>query len=711
ALLAATRASARRHEAVVQHSSDMLMLVDALGRTTWASASTLRRAGVELGRSVLGIVVPEDRPVAVDAFERVTARHGETTTFDVRVHTRDGRVRTVEVVANNLLADAAVRSIVLTVRDVTDEREAAHALQLQARQQAVLAGIGSRALTATRLDDLFDHACHAVNDVLGTDSTGLLELMPEGDLLVRAGTLKSSGIGTTRIVPDAALAQVLSVSRTVVVEDYLDHPESWRRLVEPFGVRSGVVLPVVVEGRVWGLMSCHDTVPRRFSQVELDFLQTACTVLAGAVHRGVVEGRVRHQATHDALTGLPNRTTLQAVLGRAVRSGGRPALLLLDLDDFKDVNDSLGHGAGDRVLAQLGERLRATVGDLGVVARLGGDEFAVCLEGPHAADRAVALATSLTEAVAEPFRLPGLDITLSVSTGIALAPEHGRDADRLLQHADLAMYRAKATRRGWAVFDAELDRERSERLSLLVDLRDALATDQLELHYQPLVGLADGRVAELEALVRWHHPERGLLLPGVFVPLAEQTDLIDDLTVQVAQRSAAQAAAWAAEGYDVRIACNVSPASLRDRRVVARLAQVLAGAQGRLELEITESALVDEEARDAVVRLVHAGATCAVDDFGTGYSALSYLRDLPVTRLKLDRSLSVDVDTDERAAALVSGVVQLAHDLRLLVVAEGVERPEVGDALAALGVDVAQGWLYGRAAPPSALDRTAWRRR
>ncbi|HWG94465.1 MAG TPA: GAF domain-containing protein, partial [Mycobacteriales bacterium] len=285
ALLAATRASARRHEAVVQHSTDMLMLVDAHGRTTWASASTLRRAALEIGRSVLGIVVPEDRPLVVEAFARVTASQGETTTTDVRVRMRDGRVRTVEVVANDLLADAAVRSIVLTVRDVTDEREAARALQLQARQQAVLAGIGSRALTATRLDDLFDHACHAVNDVLGTDSTGLLELMPEGDLLVRAGTLKSSGIGTTRIVPDAALAQVLSLSRTVVVEDYLDHPESWRRLAEPFGVRSGVVLPVVLEGRVWGLMSCHDTVPRRFSQVELDFLQTACTVLAGAVHR------------------------------------------------------------------------------------------------------------------------------------------------------------------------------------------------------------------------------------------------------------------------------------------------------------------------------------------------------------------------------------------------------------------------------------------
>ena len=710
-LLASTQASHRRHLALVQYSSDMLLLVGRDGSVTYASPSA-QVLGNDLVAPLLGLVLASHRRAATDFWRSVLAEPGAGAPIDLPVRLPDGRLRVLQWIANNLLDDPAVDGVVLTVRDVTDERDASRALELRAAQQAVLAGIATRALTQPTLVELFDHAVHRVNEVMGLGSVGLLERMPEGDFLVRAGTLDAVVAGVTRVPGGPQLDRLVVDRQPVVVPDYLDGTPEQQGYAQAYGVRSGSLVPVVVEGVVWGVLSCHTSEQHRFEQVEVDFLSTVCAALAGAVQRAAVEGRVRHQATHDALTGLPNRLTLRTSLERALRDGGGPfALLLLDLDDFKDVNDSLGHVAGDEVLGQLGRRLADVVGGRGLVARLGGDEFAVCLSSAGTAEEAVAMAAEVVRSMAEPFRLPGLDVTLGASIGVALSPEHGDEPGRLLQHADLAMYRAKSERTGWALFDPLLDRERSERLALLVDLREALAGDALVLHYQPLVDLRTGEVRELEALVRWQHPTRGLLLPALFIPLAEQTDLVDELTLQVAGSAAAQVAQWRAEGFDVGVACNVSPAALRDASVVERLAEMVRDAEGTLGVEITESALVDDRAREAVAVLTRAGAACAVDDFGTGFSALSYLHSLPVSRIKVDRAFSTRVHCDARDAALVGGVVRMAHDLGLEVVAEGVETTAVEQALRALDVDLAQGWLYGRAVPAAELDRSAWRRR
>ncbi len=577
-----------------------------------------------------------------------------------------------------------------------------------AQQQSVLAGISAYALATTDLDRLFDHAVHAVNDALGLGSTGLLQLVEDAQLLVRAGTLEGIGVGVTR-VPAAGpgISALLETAVPVVVDDYRAHAEEGQRYADTYGVRSGALLPVVVDGRVWGVLSCHTAEPHVFAATELDFLRTACTVLAGAVQRSAIESRAAHQALHDALTGLGNRAYLTARLDAALARGGgaRTALLLLDLDDFKDVNDSLGHSAGDEVLAQLGRRLDGATRGAGAVARLGGDEFAVVVPDGDLPEAALLVAERLLTTLAEPFTLPGMVLRLSGSIGVAVSPEHGTSSGALLQHADLAMYRAKALRCGSAVFDSALDRERQERLALLVELREALALGQLLLHYQPLVRLQPGPPGppEVEALVRWDHPQRGLLLPDAFVPLAEQTGLVDELTLFVAREAARQREAWARAGSEVTVAVNVSPVSLRDEALVTGLGEVLAGAGGGLTVEITESALVDDRARAAVRRLADAGVVCAVDDFGTGWSALAYLRDLPVRRLKLDRSFNLRVDAQARDASLVEGVTRLAHDLGMEVVAEGVETPQVARTLARLGVDVAQGWLYGAPAPPERL--------
>jgi diguanylate cyclase len=327
------------------------------------------------------------------------------------------------------------------------------------------------------------------------------------------------------------------------------------------------------------------------------------------------------------------------------------------------------------------------------------------LSGPGADRDAATLAEDVARTAREPFALPGIDVTLSTSTGIAVGPGHGQDAGQLLQAADMAMYRAKQERSGWAVYDAELDSQRSERLTLLSELRVALSSGQLVLHYQPLVDLETGHVVEMEALVRWQHPERGLLLPGQFLPTAEQTDLVHLLTRHVVRLAARQARTWRSAGWPGTVAVNISALALRPDAVESLGAEILR-AEGAVTVELTESALLDERARDAVRALSAAGIACAVDDFGTGWSSLSYLRDLPVRRLKLDRAFNRDVHRDERDAAIVGGVVQLAHAVGIDVVAEGVETTEVAARLRELHVDVAQGWLYGRPAPAAELGLT-----
>ncbi|MFP5219339.1 MAG: EAL domain-containing protein [Actinomycetes bacterium] len=706
ALLGAARSSRSRARALVEHCSDLLLMADAEGAITYASPAAARIFGRRLGETLMASVVPDDQGVVARSWRAALEQPGLSAPVDVRVRDVDGRLRRVSAVMNNLLHDPAVGGVVLTVRDVTEERAATERLAARAGQQAALAAIGATALTAG-LDELYMTVAKSIGEVLDARDTGVLQRIGDHSWVV-LGCNEPNHVGTTlEVGKRAGLSVLAGTARPVLVEDYarpglIDETS----VVQEYGVRSGALAPVLVNGEVWGAVTATAEAPGCFTDVDADFMQTVAAVLAGAVERDEIASRVLAQATTDDLTGLPNRAGVHQTLAQALRNRratGEPvALLLLDVDDFKDVNDSLGHGAGDEVLIQLGRRLTEVVGRRAHVARLGGDEFAVVLDG-CGAETAADVAQDLARCVGEPFALRGIDVTLSTSTGIAVAPDHGAAVEHLLQAADMAMYRAKTERSGSAVYDAVLDSRRSERLALLSELRVALSSGQLVLHYQPLVDLASGRVVEVEALLRWQHPERGLLLPGEFLPTAEQTDLVHGLTRHVVRTAARQAREWRAAGWPGTVAVNVSALALRPPDVVDALREELLRGEGALSVELTESALADDRAREAIATLAAAGIACSIDDFGTGWSSLSYLRDLPVSRLKLDRSFNRRVDRDERDAAIVGGVVTMAHAIGLDVVAEGVETPEVAGRLRELGVDVAQGWLYGRPQPACEL--------
>jgi diguanylate cyclase (GGDEF)-like protein len=424
------------------------------------------------------------------------------------------------------------------------------------------------------------------------------------------------------------------------------------------------------------------------------------------------------QALHDALTGLANRQLLLArtseMLEELKQAGGRLALVLLDLDRFKEINDTLGHPVGDRVLQVVGARIQETVRPGDLVARLGGDEFAVLLRGIE--DDAIVhdVAARVRAALHVPISLEGTLIDLDASIGIAIYPDHGEDFDQLHRRADVAMYVAKSAGGGVAVYDAEKDTNSVARLGLLGELRHAVETGTLELYYQPKVSLLTGEVLGVEALVRWQHPSLGLVMPDDFIPLAEQSGLMPRLTDAILDQALGQQAAWAAQDLHLVTAVNVSVRDLLDAGFGERVTDCLArhgmAPQG-LILEITERRLLADFDRGAKVlaQLRARGVHISLDDFGTGYSSLTLLKQLPVSELKIDQSFVSRIAVSEADATIVGSIVELAHALNLTVVAEGVETPDVLDRLAVLGCDQAQGYLVGR--PMDAATATAWLQR
>jgi diguanylate cyclase len=418
----------------------------------------------------------------------------------------------------------------------------------------------------------------------------------------------------------------------------------------------------------------------------------------------------RLASTTDDLTGLPNRRALYAEgHARLVEPQRRRlALLMLDLDKFKEVNDSLGHQTGDLLLVQVGIVLSENLREGDLLARLGGDEFAVLLEDTGH-DEAVDVAVKLRGALAEPFALEDIALHTSISVGIALFPDHGLDLSSLLRRADIAMYRAKTSGTGQHVYNNADDDADATRLQTVEELRTALATDQLVVHYQPKVDLDTGEVHDVEALVRWDHPTRGLLYPDAFLNLVEESGLMPGLTRVVLAQALDQVAKWHEQGRPLSVAVNLSASSLVDADLPEQVASMLAarGVPPRaLQLEITEDFLMADRdrAREILTQLRHSGVQISVDDYGTGYSSLSYLRDLPVDELKLDRSFVFPMSDDARAAALVASTIDLAHSLGLRMVAEGVETEVAYRELARLGCDQAQGYYISRPVPAAELD-------
>ncbi len=436
-------------------------------------------------------------------------------------------------------------------------------------------------------------------------------------------------------------------------------------------------------------------------------------MLADRLHQSeVLNTALEHQAQHDLLTDLPNRTLLhhhleQAIGARRDDQQGSVALLLIDLNRFKEVNDTFGHQYGDLLLKEIEPRLRDVLGATDIIARLGGDEFAVLL--PHTdALRAERLARQLVTLLDEPFAIANYSVDIGASIGIALSPEHGADADLIMQRADIAMYVAKRSNRGFVVYAPEHDQHSPERLALVGELRRAIDTDELTLQYQPKIDLETSRCIGAEALIRWQHPQRGMIPPDQFIPLAEQTGLIRPLSRWVLGAALRQARAWHDEGFEIPIAVNLSMRDLHDTELPETVANLLATWQvpsARLMVEITENGLMAEPARalQTVIGLRAMGIRIAIDDFGTGYSSLAYLKRLPVDELKIDRSFVRELAEDQDDLAIVRSTISLGHDLGLRIVAEGVEDAATLSLLQELGCDIGQGYHISRPLTPQVL--------
>ncbi|MEW2077625.1 bifunctional diguanylate cyclase/phosphodiesterase [Streptomyces sp. NPDC013433] len=515
-------------------------------------------------------------------------------------------------------------------------------------------------------------------------------------------------------------------------------PDTWTPYTAPGVVLVAVTYLVVTRTLLWylhtpraGLPTVARTALARQGLVAVALLGIAPLVCVVAVAKPVLlplfsiplialdstlwiaRARAEEQL-RDPLTGLPNRQWLLeriwTALDDAERIGARAALMLIDLDRFRSVNDTLGHLAGDRLLLQIADRLRLALPRGAEAARLGGDEFAVLLPVADSTTSATRVARGLVAALSSPLDLDGLTLVLEASAGVAVFPDHADDAEGLLRRADVAMYQAKRDRTGVEAYESKRDSNTPDRLGLLGDLRRALDAREVELHYQPKVRF-DGQVAGLEALVRWVHPERGKVPPDEFIAIAESSGLMPHLTEYVLETALGQVAKWRAQGLFVPVAVNVSPRDVHTPgfagSVAARLARhgVPAGA---LQLEITEHVLLEDPQRaaDTLNALTGHGVKMSLDDFGTGYSSLVHLRRLPVSELKIDRSFVARLAVDAEDAEIVRCTVDLAHSLGLLVVAEGVEDDETWERLRDLRCDAVQGWLVAAAMPPE--ETTAW---
>ncbi|TDD33433.1 EAL domain-containing protein [Nonomuraea terrae] len=438
--------------------------------------------------------------------------------------------------------------------------------------------------------------------------------------------------------------------------------------------------------------------------------------LAAVYFTATLSMRRDHQALHDELTGLPNRKMLVVSTEEAlaeVRQDERVGLFLLDLDRFKEVNDTMGHPVGDRLLQMVAHRLTHSVRPGDVVARLGGDEFAVLLPSIRDAHAAREVAARLRAALTEPVRLEGMTFDMDASVGIALYPDHAPDFELLLQRADVAMYLAKEGRTGVELYQPHKDRNSPERLTLLGDLRRAIDNHELRLHYQPKVVLATGEVPGVEALLRWRHPVHGPIAPSDFVPLAEQSYLMRQLTAYVIEEALEQAARWWHNGTRLQISINISARDLLGAALPQRLEAGLARyglPPTAIQLEVTERILTGEQAytQETIKALATLGVPLALDDFGTGYSSLIRLQRLAVSEVKIDASFVRRIAESEDDCRIVRSIVDLVRSLGLRSVAEGVESDEVAVRLAEMGCDVGQGWLFGEPMPAS--DVTAWLR-
>jgi diguanylate cyclase (GGDEF)-like protein len=495
------------------------------------------------------------------------------------------------------------------------------------------------------------------------------------------------------------------IAQNVLVDPNLS---PWRKHAIQFGYASAAAFPLSVDGKAIGALSIYSNEPDAFDAEELELLTEAAQDLAFGVAtlrtREEYEQALKRLAYFDSLTGLPNHAHFEQSLRRSLLEAGRAgqslALLMIDLTRLREINDALGFQQGDELLREVSLRICHVLKREDLVARMRGDGFAVLLSASDSAN-AADVALQILDSLGRPFAINGLRLDINATVGISLFPQHGAEATHLIRHADVAMHQAKKSGKAYVIYNAERDEDSPRRLAMAGELRSAIEKNEFVLHYQPKVDTSDDRVCGVEALVRWEHPQQGMIPPDEFISLAEQTGLIKPLTEWVMETALRQSIAWRKAGLVVPIAVNLSARNLRDAELVDKLEQMLSasGAEGNwLELEITEGAVMEDPESALVIlkRLSDIGISLFIDDFGTGYSSLSYLKKLPVDAVKIDKSFVIDMLMNTDSAAIVRSTIGLAHDLGLKVVAEGVENRAVWDRLIDLDCDVVQGYHISR---------------
>jgi diguanylate cyclase (GGDEF)-like protein/PAS domain S-box-containing protein len=671
------RLSEERFRSLVQNASDLVTIIDADGVLRYASPSIERIMGYTIedwiGTNILAFIHPDDVARATVSLTEVAGVPGVHEAGQFRVRHSDGSYRHFETTATNLLDVPSVQGIVHNSHDISERVLAEDALRQSEERFRSLVQNASDLITVIDADTTIRYQSPSIEHVLGHDAASML------------------GKRLTDLIHIDDVARTLSVLHNAMRDP---------------GARTSADMRVRDRNGGWRHVEFIGTDQRHDPAIGGLVLN-----IRDVTDRKALEQQLRHQATHDPLTKLANRTRfsdrLQAALARAERLGHRIGILFMDLDNFKGVNDSLGHSAGDRLLTGVAERIERCLRPGDTVARLGGDEFAILLDAVSSADDATRVVDRIFRALEEPFTLEGKEISVRASVGIAVSglPDTTPDADALLRDADVAMYVAKSHGKGcYEVFETSMQVSMMERLELLADLQRAVERSEFVLQYQPMVALRTGELSGVEALVRWQHPRRGLIQPGDFISLAEDSGSIIGLGRWVLENACRQATAWQMrfpQATNWTLSVNVSAKQLQHPGFVGEVAHILKATglrPDRLILEITESVMM-HDAKLMMTRLQdlkNLGLRLAIDDFGTGYSSLSYLRQFPFDLLKIDKSFIDDVGSTDQQKELTRAIIELGRTLDLELVAEGIERTEQLARLLSLECNLGQGFFFAR---------------
>ncbi len=723
--------SEQRYRLLAESATDVVSLRDRDGVYRYISPSATAVTGYPpeyyVGREALEFVHPDDRELVRSANSRLLAGE-DVVELDYRAVCRDGSYVWARTAARALRdpVTGELTEVRTSSHDVSEQRAreaelraTSAELKLRLRETAAIAQLGEHALEEPVLDRFLGDATAKVAEILNVPLCAvLIDEGGRGGFRVRAGTgWRPDTVGrpiAPRADPDNWLRELgqAPVALTEVPPD-----DAWRRLLREHAVVSSMWVAVAERDQPFGVLAVHTRVHRAFTSHDRTFLVAVANVLRDAIARHRAEDAARHDALHDELTGLPNRRLLTDRLGhalaRSARARERHAVLFLDIDQFKLVNDSLGHDAGDRLLRLLGPHLCAAVRPGDTVARFGGDEFVVLCEDVVDEQEAARIARRLTEAVNRSFDLGGREHVASASIGVAVTHGSPCTPEEVLRDADTAMYRAKEGGRGrFELFDGGMRQRTLARLELEDELRRALARHELVVHYQPIHPIGASTPAMVEALVRWQHPDRGLLPPATFISVAEETNLIVPLGDQVLRQACSQVARWRATlpaAEQLALSVNVSARQITRPTFEAEVARILAQTglpAHALCLEITEGVLLQDSRATAetIANLRGRGIRIVLDDFGTGYSSLSYLRRFALDVLKIDRSFVTGLVERIEDRVIVEAIIMMAHAFALDVTAEGVETPEQLEVLQELGCANAQGYLLARPMPAEDLE-------